>query len=63
MAKKFVVKNAQGNYSKNNRGIWVENIWEAKLFNRRCDASNSAAVIYNKGAEVVQVEVRVKEDV
>jgi hypothetical protein len=61
MAKKFVVKNAQGNYSKNNRGDWVENIWEAKLFNRKCDASNSAAVIHNNGF-AVQVEVRVKED-
>jgi hypothetical protein len=63
MAKKFVVKNQDGKFSKGKSSSrsWVDNVWDAKLYARRCDASNSSGV-QEDGGFVVQVEVRVKED-
>jgi len=63
MAKKFVVKNVEGKFSKGKgqTQTWVDNIWEAKLYDRKCDASNSNAVQYDKGF-AVRVEVRIEED-
>lgn len=63
MAKKFVVKDSDGKFAKSKSGAaWVENVWEAHLFNRSVDASNSAARVGFDGTSIVQVEVRVKED-
>jgi hypothetical protein len=69
MAKMYVVKNSNGKFSRGKgwRRRWVDNIWEATLFNRKCDASNSKGAQFGFGENpkgvAVRVEVRIKEDI
>lgn len=61
--KMYVLKTTEGKFVRPSKYVGdkvVDNPWDAKLFRRKCDATNSAN---SRGCNeaVVQVEVRVKE--
>lgn len=62
MSKKYVVKSEDGMYMK--RSYYgksgVANVWEATLFNRRCDATNSGNC-WTVSNSTIEVEVRISE--
>lgn len=67
--KKYVVQNAEGKFLRVKRSSgykyreWVDRVWEATLFNRKSDASQTNPMVryHNSGyCKVVEVEVRVK---
>lgn len=66
--KKYVVQNEEGKFLRVKRSsgykyrTWVEQVWEATLFNRESDASQTSPMKYNRNgsSKVVEVEVRVK---
>ena len=62
--KMYVLKSKDGKYVRPSKYVGdkvFDRPWEAKLFRRKCDASNSANA-RGCGETVVTVEVRVKED-
>lgn len=62
--KMYVLKTHDGKYVRPSKytGCKVfDNPWDAKLFRRKCDATNSANA-RGRNETVVTVEVRVKED-
>lgn len=64
--KMFAVKTSEGKFllkSKYKRDEYVDNAWQASLFRRKCDASNTINARSGFSGSVVQLEVRVKEDV
>lgn len=66
--KKFVVQNEEGKFLRVKRSsgyknrTWVKRVWEATLFNRKSDASQTSPMVSNPGGlcKMVEVEVRVK---
>lgn len=66
--KKYVVQNADGKFLRVKRSSgykyreWVEQVWNATLFNRKNDASQTSPMAFNSAGlcKVVEVEVRVK---
>lgn len=62
--KMFAIKSAEGKFlrkSKFKADEYFDNAWDATLFRRKCDATNSMNS-GRKNCSVVQLEVRVKED-
>ena len=67
MATKYIVKDSKtGQYLRKSKGsdgiirYAEENIEDATIFNRRCDATNSCKYWY-KSAVVVKVKVKIKD--
>ncbi len=65
--KKYAVKSNEGKFLRVKRSSgykirsWVDKVWDATLFNRKSDASQTSPVHFNKDMNtVVEVEVRVK---
>lgn len=66
--KKYVVQNAEGEFLRVKRSsgykhrTWVKQVWDATLFNRKNDASQTRPMVFNPEGlrKVVEVEVRVK---
>lgn len=64
--KMYAVKTNEGKFLKKSRyksDEFVDNAWEASLFRRRCDATNSMNSYKRRAGVVVRLEVRVKEEV
>lgn len=66
--KKYVVQNAKGEFLRVKRSSgykyreWVKEVWNATLFNRKSDASQTSPMVFNRKGlrKVVEVEVIVK---